>query len=203
VKNNLKLNKSKSVEIIFIYPKLQPNELPDLLTGIPRVDSIKALGVHINNNITDHVDSVLISCSRNLYALKVLRGYGLGQSHLSMTRIFEATVVSKIAHALPAWYGFLRESEKRKISGFFKKAHKLRITTAVFDIEILIKTADKKLFCSITNNPQHVLRSELPPLKETSSYSLRPKTHNYKLPPKTSTREEQNFIFRTLYSNIY
>ena len=56
---NLRLNQSKSQEIIFISPgaRRMLTRLPDPIQGIKRLDSIKVLGVTNNDQLTssDHV----------------------------------------------------------------------------------------------------------------------------------------------------
>ena len=61
--NNLRLNQSKSHEIIFIAPGARRTltRLPDQIQGIKRLDSIKVLGVIINDQLTtsDHVTELI------------------------------------------------------------------------------------------------------------------------------------------------
>ena len=58
--------------------------------------------------------------------------------------------------------------------------------------------ADERLFSAVELNRNHVLHSRLP-VKRPKIYSLRPRAHDYSLTPK----DEQNFITRLLYKNIY
>jgi len=79
--NNLKLNCSKSCEIIFSYHRhrrrhaVEPLPLP----GITRSRSMKMLGVEIANNftVTQHVQQLATSSAQTIYALRVLRTRGL------------------------------------------------------------------------------------------------------------------------------
>ena len=78
--NNLALNRSKTVEIVFTdgkrkRPSAQPPSLPD----ISRASIIKVLGVTISNklSVSDHVTSIISKCSQTLYALTILRAHGL------------------------------------------------------------------------------------------------------------------------------
>ena len=60
--NNLKLNRTKSLEIIFVDNRRKHStQLPAELTDIKRVDSINILGVTVTNTLTvnEHVDRVL------------------------------------------------------------------------------------------------------------------------------------------------
>src|SRR5271155_5213603 len=70
--NNLKLNKTKSQEMIVysISKSKDARVLPKLLTDITRVNSIKILGVTFRNDLTlhDHVSAVCESAAQSLYA---------------------------------------------------------------------------------------------------------------------------------------
>ena len=61
--NNLSLNRSKSVEIVFVAPrsKRAVSIPPPEVSGFQRVDSIKILGVTVSRKfaLTDHVDHLL------------------------------------------------------------------------------------------------------------------------------------------------
>jgi len=75
--NNLQLNVNKSREIIFQARGLCNNmvQLPPPCMGIEQVTQITALGVVINDHMTatDHVTALLTSCTKLLYALRMLR----------------------------------------------------------------------------------------------------------------------------------
>jgi len=79
--NNLRLNQSKSQEIIFIAPGVRRTLtiLPDPIQGIKRLESIKVLGVIINDQLTtsDHVTELTATCARTLYAIRTLKAHGL------------------------------------------------------------------------------------------------------------------------------
>ena len=70
--NNLTLNRAKSKEIIFRARGVRgaTSQLPNPIDGNERVDKITALGIIVNDQLTstDHVSSLLASCSSLLYA---------------------------------------------------------------------------------------------------------------------------------------
>ena len=96
--NNLRLNTAKSREIIFRARGVRgkPEVLPPPCLGIKQETQLTALGVIINDRLTasDHVTELLASCSRLLYALRVLRARGLPQQ--SLQDVFRATVEAKL-----------------------------------------------------------------------------------------------------------
>jgi hypothetical protein len=70
--NNLKLNRAKTIEIIFVDKsrRLQ-SPTPPLMAGINRDTSLKILGVRVNSSLTfsEHLREVLRSCANTVYAL--------------------------------------------------------------------------------------------------------------------------------------
>lgn len=107
--NNLQLNRSKTVEIIFTDARrLQKYQEPPLLAGIERVKSIKVLGVTFTDKLsmTPHLNNVLGSCSQTLYALKVLRANGMND--IALQTIYKATILAKLHYATSAWWGILQ-----------------------------------------------------------------------------------------------
>src|SRR6218665_946909 len=57
------------------------------------------------------------------------------------------------------------------------------------DADQMADRADERLFSAVVSNKNHVLHSRLP-VKRPKIYDLRPRAHDYSLPPK----DEQNFI---------
>jgi len=72
---NLKLNQTKSVEVMFTGPKRYQQALPPApLPGIACVSFVKILGVTISSSssVSQHVTNVVNSCAQNIYALRTL-----------------------------------------------------------------------------------------------------------------------------------
>ena len=78
--NNLKLNTSKSKEMLFRARGVRGKSalLPPTCMGIERVATHTMLGVVVNDRLTatDHVNHLLSSAARLLYALRILRSHG-------------------------------------------------------------------------------------------------------------------------------
>jgi len=74
---NSVLNWSKSAEIVFTDSKKKRSVvLPPPLPDIARVhQSLKVLGVTVSSSfsLSEHVNTVISSCARSQYAIKVLR----------------------------------------------------------------------------------------------------------------------------------
>ena len=125
--NNLRLNCTKSKEIIVRARStwaisVQPVEL---CRNIERTNKLTVLGVVINDRFTatDHVSSILVSCSSLLYALRVLRRPGLQAQ--SCKDIFHATVIGKIMYCALARSGFYSAADIRLLTSFLRRCEKL------------------------------------------------------------------------------
>ena len=101
--NNLKLNNSKSQEMIVHLPrrrKFFPN--PIAIPGIERVDKMNILGITVSHTLTlhHHISTLVTKCSRSFLLLRPFALMGSMEMHCGITR---ATVVSQQLYASPAW----------------------------------------------------------------------------------------------------
>jgi hypothetical protein len=65
----------------------------------------------------------------------------------------------------------------------------------------IIAEADDKLFSHISCNSRHLLYPLLPP-KHDEHYNTRDHSHNFQLPPSTSSLNDNNFLTRMLYKDL-
>jgi len=68
-------------------------------------------------------DGYYQQCAQSLYALKVLRCYGMGDDALMI--IFRSVVLAKILYASPAWWGFANSSDKQRLEAFMRRCVRL------------------------------------------------------------------------------
>ena len=80
--NNLKLNSTKSKEMIIRRPKTKLADLPLPISGIERVDSMNILGVRFDLSFHEHVDGLVRKSAQTMYALRLLRSQGLHGRYL-------------------------------------------------------------------------------------------------------------------------
>jgi len=202
--NNLKLNKSKSMEMI-IFPsvraKARANPIPPI-PGIERVDSMKILGITLSSTLsmTTHVKDVTQTASQSLYAIKLLKKHGLNIA--STLSVFNALVISRLTYASSAWWGFASPDEKKILQSTISRGIKwvfYRKTDPT--LEQICQKKDNKLFSSVLSNPHHVLYHLLPPTKP-QIYNTRPRMHNRVLPSKEYPLTVKNFLVRMLYSSV-
>jgi hypothetical protein len=121
--NNLKLNRAKTTEIIFVDKsrRLQFPTTP-FIAGIIRDTSLKILGVRVTCSLTlsEHICEVLRSCAITVYVLRVLGSRGLLTSDLQS--VYRAITVAKLTYASRAWIGLTSASDRPRIDAFFRRS---------------------------------------------------------------------------------
>jgi len=197
--NNLRLNQSKSQEIIFVTPGARRTltGLPDLIQSPSRFLEV---GVIINDQLTtsDHVTELIATCARTLYAIRTLKAHGLIVHALHT--VFKATVQARLRYCAPAWSGYCTAADRDRLESFLRRCKGLGYGDV--DTQSVVEQfqlADETLFERVLNDDWHVLHSLLPPRTEYS-YNLRRRRHDYELIEKTRTL---NNIMRMLYKNSY
>jgi hypothetical protein len=120
----------------------------------------------------------------------------------SLQTIFRTTAVARLQYASSAWLGFATETERQRIDAFIRRSTRAHFVPANLpSFAELCKAADEAIFNNIVRNPQHVLHYLLPPQSHASqNYKLRPRKHNFQLPPRTTHLIDCNFINRLLYN---
>jgi len=159
--NNLKLNSTKSQEIIVHHPRRKRQfTYPSAIPGIKRFSKLNILGVTLSETLTfhNHIDAVIEKTSRPLYAIKTIRAHGLdGNALWDITR---ATVVAQLLYASPAWWGFLKADEKSRLQSVVKKAQRYGYLPTTFKTldELRLQASPKRAY-----NLKHFLPMLAPP----------------------------------------
>jgi len=144
--------------------RISPASLPPPITGIHRVDSLQFLGVTFSCklSISDHIDNVLVSCSKSLHALRTLRVHSMPDPLIHL--IFVSKVLSKLTYCSPAWRGFCTGADIVRLDAFIIRAKKFNFCSANIPTFVTIfDQADNNLFKSVTSDSYHVLHHLLPP----------------------------------------
>ena len=144
----------------------------------------------------DHITFLTTSCARALYALRILRSHGMKGCDLQT--VFQATVISKLQYASPAWWGFTNVSQKNRLESFLRRSIKAGFysqTSATFSR--ICEIADKHFFTKVASNNEHILHSLLPP--KVVKYHDTRSTNSYSLPDKQNCLYEKNFFVRMIY----
>jgi len=173
----------------------------------------------INNCLTatDHVSSILASCSYLLYALRVLQSDGTayincyvccgdGLQAQSRKDVFHATVIGKFMYCAPAWSDFCFVTDCKRHSSFLRRCEKLEYRErASPSFNEMFAQTDDCLFQRVLFNKDH-LQQYLPQQCELS-FSLRTQTHNLPLIPKQLSLMSNIFLSehctKTLINNYY
>jgi hypothetical protein len=97
--NNLKLNRTKSAEIVFVPPRSRRALMvpPPAVAGFERVESIRVLGATINRRFPSLNTSIINWRLVRRHFLRTLRRHSL-PTHALQT-VFQATVVAKLVYA--------------------------------------------------------------------------------------------------------
>ena len=125
-------------------------ELPPPLSGIKRVKSMVILGITITDDLraSNHVDSVIASCSQSMYALRVLKAHGLPAAALhTVTR---ATTIARLLYASPAWWGLTIEKDRSRLDKLYTRIKRMNyLPDNAPPFPSLVGKADERLFRSI------------------------------------------------------
>src|SRR6218665_1005684 len=153
---------------------------PPPIPGISRIEVLPVLFFVLSGDLSvgHHLIETLGSCSRFLYAVRILEAHGLPTSSLhDATR---ATVLARLLYAAPAWRGFATAQDCSRIDRFANKTVNLGYLPAdcSHTFNSLVNTAEDRLLSSVIRNSYHVLR----PLFPGSPYP-----HQTAWPPQASS----------------
>ena len=99
----LKLNCAKSSEVIFSDPKRRRQLVdPPPVPGIIRRQKLHMLGVTLANDftVTEHIQELITKSAQTLYALRVLRTFGLNDAALQ--DVYRSVVIARLLYAASA-----------------------------------------------------------------------------------------------------
>src|SRR6218665_3091853 len=199
--NNLKLNASKYKEII-VARRLAPSARPPPLQDIERVTEMLILGVILRGDLraSSHVNRVLSLCNGSFHALRVLRWHGLSADALST--VTEATIISRLLYASPAWWGLTSAEDRARLESFLKKLRRHQfLSSSVGSFESMADAADVRLLRAVMASDAHVLRQFFPPVAKRT-YNLRPRKHPFLLPPKDDCYFVTRVFFKSVVHNL-
>jgi len=184
--NNLTLKCAKCVEIIFHDTRRKRQlVMPPPLSDIPRIQSIKVLGVTITSSLSvaQHVNEVISTSAQTVHAHRLLRVHGMTNESLNI--IYRSVVIAKLTYAASAWWATpqLLTANAWKQSSGVPSTH--LCSNDVPTLAELVERADDDLFEKILSNPYHVLCNILPD-ETVPFYRLRTRRHNRELVDKTS-----------------
>src|SRR6218665_4183732 len=91
------------------------------LNGEGRGSELKILGVLFTHDlsVTSHVDDIISKCASSTYALRILRANGLQDN--APSTVCNATVISRLLYAAPAWWGCASAADRERVDRFLRK----------------------------------------------------------------------------------
>ena len=137
-----------------------------------------------------------------MYAMKVLRAHGMDDAALQT--IYRSVVIAKLQYASNAWWRFTNTSDRQRLEASIRRSARCNFATAdLGSFEELCGTTDERLFDSIADNKDHVLHHLLPSKSAASQcYNLRPRTHNFKLPERSTRLTDCNISNECYYRHL-
>jgi len=121
--NNLTLNLTKTVEIVFVDSKrMRQVQPPSPLATISRVSSLKVLDVTISSqmSVSEHVSTVISSCANFIYALRTLWSHGIHNEALHL--IYTSVIRAKLLYAASAWWRFTTATDRQRLEALIKQS---------------------------------------------------------------------------------
>jgi len=73
----------------------------------------KICGINLFSIDCEHIDNVTQSTAKNMYAIKLLKSRGMNAESAHI--ICNATVLSRLVYAAPAWWGFTNAGERARL----------------------------------------------------------------------------------------
>jgi len=123
-RNNLRLNKNKSREMLIFRRGCRNKDVPPLM-DMERVTEMVILGVTITDDLraSAHVRQVVGACSSSLHAIRVLRAHGLPSAALH--EVTRATTIARLLYASPAWWGYTSASDRNGLQRFLQRVKRM------------------------------------------------------------------------------
>ena len=110
--------------------KRQPVQ-PPLLPNVPRVQSLKILGVTISSklSVAEHVCNIIRSSAQTCHALRLLRAHGMANALLQVVYRAIITANTKLSLAdirceyVVDWWGFTIEADRQRLEAIIRRGN--------------------------------------------------------------------------------
>jgi hypothetical protein len=198
--NNLKINLTKTKELVFHRPRPGKLIFPPPLDGIERVMIAKLLGVTLDASLSfsEHVSNIIRLCTQRTFLLRTLKRRGMKLN--SLEALLKTLIVSRILYAISAWGGFINSAERGRIDAMFMRCKRFGYCKDANTFERLLMKADQRLF-SKAQGESHCINHLLPAIRN-STHQLRERGHPYVLPQCSYNLHRRSFLVRMLFNNI-
>ena len=141
---------------------------------------------------------MLASCSRSLYAIRVLCNDGLLAT--SLTDVFRANIIAKLKYCSLVWSGLTSAHDRVRIDAFLRCSKRYGYCAdGVPVISDIFTEADQSLFRRILNYESHPVLPE----ETNCTYNLHLWQHDRQLTRKSAHIIDFLFFIRKLYKDSY
>ena len=198
--NKMNINPNKTKEMVFHRPNPRSFVPPCEMADFRRVHSVKLFGVEFNSalDFNAHISAVVNCCNQRLYLLLQLKRLGLSTEKCDA--IFKAIVISKFLYALPAFYGYLSQASKNKLSAILRKAKRWQLTQQDYSLELLASSQIERLFKKSLSSQHCLHHLYTPEQRGNCTVTLRRRGHNFSLPRLHYDSNRKGFIISCLYN---
>ena len=178
----LNLNTSKCRELLVQFGKGHV----ECLTKIPRCDSLKILGVHIDTKVgfKTHIENLSLKCTQLAFQINRLRKHAY--SIREFRHIFNAAVLPHITFCV-SLYGGVPKKHLKKLSSAVSLAKGLLHVTNDTDFYRNLQQSDCKMLRKIMETEKHILAYLIPLRQPYATEKLSGR------PPPTNPVGSQNF----------
>ena len=158
----------------------------ELLSDIPRVDTMKLLGIYIDTNFrfTTHIEQTAKRAYQLIYLINRLRGVGYSGKELNI--LYHTLVSPIVQYGITVWGGspcYMLE----RLNKCHLLARKFNIIQKYTSIQKLVSKMDDTLFNSIVKCDNHMLADLVPKRADYAQQRLRTRK------PPANTPQTQNF----------
>ena len=186
--NHLKLNISKTQEMIFDGKCIVVDHLPVVIHGkeIAQIGQYKYLGVRLDNKLSwnVHVHSVCSKVHQRLYFLRRLRAFGVDEKILVL--FYRSIIESILRYGITAWFGNLSVKLKSQLSRLMRTAMKITSSTSpMISLQEIFEQTLRRQSVKIIYDTKHVLHNE---------FQLLPSGRRYRTPPCRLNRYKYSFV---------
>jgi len=202
--NRVQLNADNCKELRISFSKEQRVFDPVIIEGkeVELVTSTKLLGITIANDLTwnDHATEITKKANKRLYFLTQLKREGVPKQDLALSYV--SCVRSVIDYAGPVFCNGLPQLLKNELIPLEKRAISIIISgkcnsaievgvTPILEYHYVLCSS---LFYNVIRDPNHKLKTLLPPENDNSRHSLRRRRH-FNMPKLCTNRTSKSFIY--------
>ena len=181
-RNNLELNKLKTVEMTVDFRRQPPSLLPLTISNTPvaAVDSFKFLGTTISRDLKweMNITCILKKAQQRMYFLRQLRRHGLAKELLR--QFYTAVIQSVLSTSITVWFAASTQQDRKRLQRLVRTAERI-IGAPLPSIQELFVSRTRKRAGNIIRDPTHPGSILFSPLPSGRRYrALRTKTTRHK-----------------------